>query len=80
MGKIVKINNGQFALLTDEQAGKGVFLDDQEKAKQFEGKNVKATGVLDLANKILRHEYRTRLGDHRIGGSAYPGGNLVFSR
>jgi hypothetical protein len=54
MGKIVKINNGQFALLTDEQAGKGVFLDDQEKAKQFEGKNVKVTGVLDLANKIVR--------------------------
>ena len=53
MGKIVKINSGQFALLTDEQAGKGVFLDDQEKAKQFEGKNVKVTGVLDMAKKIV---------------------------
>jgi hypothetical protein len=53
MGKIVKINSGQYALLTDEQAGKGVFLDDQEKAKQFEGKNVKVTGVLDIANKIV---------------------------
>jgi hypothetical protein len=53
MGKIVKINNGQFALLTDEQAGKGVFLDDQDKAKQFEGKSVKVTGVLDIANKIV---------------------------
>ena len=53
MGKIVKINSGEFALLTDEQAGKGVFLDDQEKAKQFEGKNVKVTGVLDMAKKIV---------------------------
>ncbi len=53
MGKIVKINNGQFALLTDEQAGKGVFLDDQDKAKEFEGKNVKVTGVLDMAKKIV---------------------------
>jgi hypothetical protein len=53
MGKIVKINNGQFALLTDEQAGKGVFLDDQDKAKEFEGKNVKVTGVLDVAKKIV---------------------------
>ena len=53
MGKIVKVNSGQYALLTDEQAGKGVFLDDQEKAKQFEGKNVKVTGVLDVATKIV---------------------------
>lgn len=53
MGKIVKINSGQFALLTDEQAGKGVYLDDQEKAKQFEGKNVKVTGTLDVAKKIV---------------------------
>jgi hypothetical protein len=53
VSKIVKINGGQFALLTDEQAGKGVFLDDQEKTKQFEGKNVKVTGVLDTANKIV---------------------------
>ena len=53
MGKIVKINGGQFALLTDEQAGRGVFLDDQDKAKQFEGKNVKVTGVLDTASKTV---------------------------
>lgn len=37
MGKIVKTKTGQYALLTDEQAGKGVYLDDQDKAKQFEG-------------------------------------------
>jgi hypothetical protein len=53
LGKIVKVNNGQFALLTDEQAGKGVYLDDQDKAKQFEGKNVKVTGTLDVATKMV---------------------------
>lgn len=53
LGKVVKANNGQYALLTDEQAGKGVYLDDQEKAKQFEGKSVKVTGVLDVAKNLV---------------------------
>jgi hypothetical protein len=53
VGKIVKIKSGQFALLTDEQGGKGVYLDDQEKAKQFEGKNVKVTGTLDVASNMV---------------------------
>ena len=53
IGKVVKARNGQYALLTDEQAGKGVYLDDQEKAKEFEGKNVKVTGVLDMAKNIV---------------------------
>ena|SRR5579864_563808 len=53
VGKIVKAKNGQFALLTDEQAGKGVYLDDQEKAQQFEGKNVKVTGVFDMAKNVV---------------------------
>jgi hypothetical protein len=53
VGKVVKARNGQYALLTDEQAGKGVYLDDQEKAKAFEGKNVKVTGVLDVATNIV---------------------------
>jgi hypothetical protein len=53
VGKIVKARNGQYALLTDEQSGKGVYLDDQEKAKTFEGKNVKVTGVLDVASNIV---------------------------
>jgi len=53
VGKIVKARNGQYALLTDEQAGKGVYLDDQEKAKNFEGKNVKVTGILDVATNIV---------------------------
>src|SRR5271167_813925 len=53
VGKIVKTRTGQYALLTDEQNGKGVFLDDQEKAKQFEGKNVKVTGILDMATNMV---------------------------
>jgi hypothetical protein len=53
VGKIVKAPNGQYALLTDEQTGKGVYLDNQEKAKEFEGKNVKVTGVFDVAKGIV---------------------------
>ncbi|SRR5260370_14777186 len=53
VGKIVKAKNGQYALLTDAQAGKGAFLDDQEKAKQFEGKMVKVTGVLEAARSLI---------------------------
>jgi hypothetical protein len=53
VGKIIKARNGQYALLTDEQAGKGVFLDDQDKAKTFEGKTVKVTGVLEVAKNVV---------------------------
>jgi hypothetical protein len=53
VGKIVQLKDGQLALLTDEQAGTGVYLDDQEKAKQFEGQKVKVTGVLEIAKKMV---------------------------
>ena len=53
IGKIVKTKSGQFALLTDVQAGKGVYLDDQDKAKPFEGKMVKVTGTLDVASNTV---------------------------
>ena len=53
VGKIIKARDGRYALLTDEQAGKGVYLDDQEKAKPFEGKNVKVTGVLEAAKNLV---------------------------
>ena len=53
VGKIIKARDGRYALLTDEQAGKGVYLDDQEKAKQFEGKNVKVTGILEVAKNLV---------------------------
>lgn len=53
VGKVVKVKDGRFALVTDEQAGKGVYLDDQEKAKDFEGKNVKVTGVLEISKNLV---------------------------
>jgi len=53
VGKVVKAKDGRYALVTDEQAGKGVYLDDQEKAKGFEGKNVKVTGVLEIAKNLV---------------------------
>ena len=53
VGKVIKARNGQYALLTDEQAGKGVYLDDQEKVKGFEGKSVKVTGTLEIAKNLV---------------------------
>jgi hypothetical protein len=53
LGKIVKAQNGKYAILTDEQTGKGAYLDDQEKAKLFEGKNVKVTGVLMASTNMI---------------------------
>ena len=52
-GQVIKAPNGQYALLMDSQAGKGLYLDDQEKAKQFEGKNVKVTGYLEAAKSMI---------------------------
>lgn len=53
LGKIIKTKSGRYALLTDAENGKGVYLDDQEKASQFEGKNVKVSGVLDMATNTI---------------------------
>jgi hypothetical protein len=53
VGKVIKTKNGQWALLTDEQNGKGVYLDDEEKVKAFEGKNVKITGTLEVAKNLV---------------------------
>jgi hypothetical protein len=53
VGQVVKAKNGQYALLTDKQAGKGFYLDDQERAKQYDGKNVKVTGTLDVASSTI---------------------------
>ncbi len=54
VGQIVKAKDGRFALLVDKQAGTGFFLDDQDKAKRFEGQNVKVIGTLDAANYTIR--------------------------
>lgn len=53
VGKIIKARDGRYALLTDERTGSGVYLDNQEKAKEFEGKNVKVTGVLEAAKNLV---------------------------
>jgi hypothetical protein len=53
VGKVVKAGDGRYALLTDERAGTGHYLDNQEKAKEFEGKNVKVTGVLEVAKNLV---------------------------
>jgi len=52
-GQVVKAKNGRYALLTDKTEGKGFYLDDQNKAKQFDGQNVKVTGELDVATNTI---------------------------
>jgi hypothetical protein len=52
-GQIVKAKNGQYALLVDKDAGKGYYLDDQERARQYDGQNVKVTGTLDVASSTI---------------------------
>ena len=53
VGQIVQARDGRFALLTDKQAGKGYFLDDQVKAKKFNGQTVKVTGTLDVRASLI---------------------------
>jgi hypothetical protein len=53
VGQVVKAKNGQYALLAGKQAGKGYYLDDQERAKQYDGQNVKVTGTLDVATSTI---------------------------
>ena len=53
VGKIIKLKDGRFALLTDAQGGKGAYLDDQAKAAPFEGKTVKVTGTLEVAKALI---------------------------
>ena len=53
MGKIVKTKTGKYALLTDAQAGKGFFLDNQQEAQKYEEKNVKIVATLDPHTMVL---------------------------
>jgi Protein of unknown function (DUF5818) len=50
-GKITK--SGDKLVLQDSATGQSYQLDDQDKAKQFEGKNVKVTGTMDPATNSL---------------------------
>lgn len=55
-GLIVRLKNGQYALVTGKtpQGGlAGHYLDDQKDAKKFDGKNVKVTGTLDVATNTI---------------------------
>ena len=52
-GEIVKTRQGQYALLIDKGANRGYFLDDQAKAKKFEGQNVKVVGVLEASTSTI---------------------------
>jgi hypothetical protein len=50
-GKVMQAN-GQYVLV-DSITQATYALDDQEKAKQFEGKAVKVTGTLETSNKLI---------------------------
>jgi uncharacterized protein YdeI (BOF family) len=55
-GKIVKLQNGQYALVigqTPEGKVAGHFLDDQDNAKKYEDKQVKVTGSFDTASNMI---------------------------
>lgn len=55
-GKIVKLTSGKFALLTGQTSdGKpaGHFLDDQDNAAKYEGKQVTVTGTFDEASNTI---------------------------
>ena len=55
-GKVVKLTTGKFALLTGQTPdGKpsGHFLDDQENAQKYEGKQVTVTGTFDEASNMI---------------------------
>jgi starvation-inducible outer membrane lipoprotein len=55
-GKVVKLTTGKFALLTGQTSdGKpaGHFLDDQENAQKYDGKQVTVTGTFDEASNTI---------------------------
>lgn len=55
-GKIMKLQNGNYALITGQNAqgqAAGHFLDNQEEAKKYEGKEVRVTGTLEMASNTI---------------------------
>jgi hypothetical protein len=55
-GTVEKLQNGTYALVTGKTPdGKlsGHFLDDQDGARKYEGKQVKVTGTLDMASNTI---------------------------
>jgi uncharacterized protein DUF5818 len=51
-GKVMK--SGEQLVLKDSASKSTYKLDDQDRAKSFEGKNVKVTGTLDAATSTIR--------------------------
>ncbi len=55
-GKIMKLQNGNYALITGQSAqgqAAGHFLDNQDEAKKYEGKQVTVTGTLEVASNTI---------------------------
>lgn len=55
-GKILKLQDGNYALVTGQTTDghpAGHFLDNQEEAKKYEGKQVKVTGTLEATNNMI---------------------------
>lgn len=54
-GKIMQLKSGQMALITGktDKGYSGHFLDDQNDAKKFVGKDVKVTGTLDTGTNTI---------------------------
>ena len=51
-GKIAKDSNGNY-ILQDDASKASLALDDQAKAKKFDGKNVVVTGTLDASSNTI---------------------------
>jgi hypothetical protein len=55
-GKIVKLQDGKYALVTGQTAQgqvAGHFLDDQDDAKKYDGKQVRVIGTLEVASNTI---------------------------
>jgi hypothetical protein len=55
-GKIMKLQSGQYALVTGQSPDgrlAGHFLDNQDDAKKYEGKQVTVTGTFDEASNTI---------------------------
>lgn len=55
-GTVMKLQNGKYALVTGKTPQgqlAGHFLDDQNDAQKYEGKEVKVTGTLDMASNTI---------------------------
>lgn len=55
-GKILKLQDGKYVLVTGQTTDghlSGHFLDNQDEAKKYEGKQVKVTGTLEAESNMI---------------------------